>query len=147
MSYWYQKEYPAGELYSAFMDVSIILEEVIFNCANEGLREEEKKDDVLMLVIVIRRLSSFLVKSSVSADNLVVGAGRFIWKHGVGKYEMYCMCRRVTTGWLFEVGGSDDFGIAVNYGWCKLSYDHPLAKTTITAGPSRHLNLCRNHQT
>lgn len=147
MSYWYQKEYPIGELYGAFRDVSVILGEETFDCVDVGLREEEKRDDVLVLVTVLRRLCSSLVKSSASAGNLVINARRFTWKRGVGKDEVYCMCRQVTTGWLLQLGGSDDFGIAVNFGWRKLSHEHPLAHTTITAGPSQHLNLCSNYQT
>lgn len=143
MSYWYQKEYPVGGLFEAFVDVSVILGEKIFDCVDVRLYIEEKCDDQLLLGLIVKRLSTAVVLSS-SPSKLIVEAGRFIWKHGVGKDEMYCMCRKISTGWLLEVGGSDDFGIAVNFGWRKLSYDHPLAHTIITAGPSQHLNLCRN---
>ncbi|TSC79721.1 MAG: hypothetical protein G01um101429_396 [Parcubacteria group bacterium Gr01-1014_29] len=146
MSYWRQKEYPFGELYRAFQDVGVILGEEIFNCSELGLHDEEKGSDELILRVLLKRLSGATVSLPDNhGGKLTVESGQFRWKHGVGKDEMYCMCRMVPTGWLFEVGGSDDFGIAVNFGWRRLSYEHPLSGTTITAGPSRHLGLCRNY--
>ncbi len=133
--YWYQKEYVFGELRKALNDVSQIF-------AEGSLSSKAEANDNFCMLVVLRRLCS-LVQSSDSPSSLTVKPDGFIWKRGSGEEETYCMCRKMSTGWLFEAGGKGT-DAAVHFGWRKLSWDHPLANTEVTVGPSRHLNLCRN---
>lgn len=145
---WYQKDYRAGGLYEAFSNISVILKSDIFSCSKEGLHDDGKKVDNAVLLLTLQRLCCSvalppMVLSISAPDSLVVNPGGFIWKHGIGKDAMYCMCRKTATGWLLEVGGKGADS-AVDFGWQKLSNKHPLVDTTIIVGPSRHLNLFRN---
>ena len=136
---WYQKEYPALNLYEAFADVGVILGNELFNC----LGFFPQSNDSGVFLFLLKRLSVSVANSvPTSHEKLTVEADKFIWKHSE---EEYCLCRKTAQGWLFEIGSDvRDVNIAVNFGWQRLSWEHPLANTTITAGPSRHLNLCRN---
>ena len=139
---WYQKEYSAGKLHEAFADVGVILGNELFNC----LDFFPQSNDSGVFLFVLKRLSVSAANSSPAfPDKLTVETNKFTWKHSEGTAEEYCLCRKTADGWLFEIGSDiRDASIAINFGWQRLSWEHPLAHTTITAGPSRHLNLCRN---
>ncbi|OGZ54192.1 MAG: hypothetical protein A3H64_00060 [Candidatus Ryanbacteria bacterium RIFCSPLOWO2_02_FULL_45_11c] len=138
MLYWYQKEYASGELYQALWDVAVIFQTGLFETAFTKIRKLEADSDVLGLML---HQLSWLVISHPHECNLSIKQGSFVLKERVvGRDEIYCLCRKTSSGWLFEVGGSGDFDFATSLGWQKLSNEHPLANTVGTIGPSQHLN-------
>ena len=149
MTHWYQKEYVVGELRKALWETVYCFSSRIFKA--HFLEKESLVDDSTIFRLMLQELC--VLATTTPNINLILEQGSFMLKGQVGQggVEGYYKCKKTATGWLFKVGGkSTDFGVklknkkvvlAVEFGWQKLSNEHPLESTTII-GPSRQQNFC-----
>lgn len=141
MTYWYQKEYADGDLYVAFWDVVVIFAGGAFETAFSKIKIEELKTDSNVLELMLEQLMRLVVRLP-RESSLVVKQERFMFKEGIDKDEVYCMCQKTGAGWLFKIGGGMNEETAVYYKWRKLSNEHPFAKAPeVCVGPSSSLFL------
>lgn len=142
MTYWYQKEYADGELYKALWDVAVIFESGVFETAFSKIEKLETDSGVLELML--QQLMRLVVGLSLESS-LVVKKERFMFKEGIDKDEVYCMCKKIVTGWLFKIGGDMNEETAVYFKWQRLNNEHPLTgadKVNVFVGPSTSILLC-----
>lgn len=137
---WYQKEYANGDLYKALWSVALAFSSEVFKAA--FFKIERWKTDSRSLESMVHQLCSLVV--TTPGINLTIEQRGFTLKEWVGQDEVYYTCRRTNDGWLFKAGRSDGSDLATpmgfcvtEFGWRKLSNDHPLSGTAVAVGPSR----------